>query len=758
MAAILFLDDWKKYPNAIIDLKTKNQSALDLAAKFKAAGVKNHAFFLALYNPRLQGVDPHDPKLTQEQMFMVAIECRDNPWYFFREVARVPAIAGLSSVYVEINRANICLWWCFFNHVMLFLTQPRQTGKSFCSDLLDTGLMNFWCNNTQINLMTKDDRLRSDNIQRLKDIYDELPRYLNLKTRDDANNTEEISIKRMGNTYKTLVPPTSPKAAYNKGRGITTPIFKIDEAPFQQYIDISLPAALGSMGAAIDAAKRENAHYGIVFTTTAGKRDEKEGKFIYGMIQESAIWTEVFLDAKDEQELRQWVMRNSRSSRSKALPNDQENEGFSGVYQIYASFTHQHLGKDDNWLMQQLVRTKQKGEDANRDYFNIWTAGTESSPLPVHLTEAISQSKIASDHQSIAAVGGYILRWYIAENEIEDFMRERDVVVAVDTSDASGGDDIGMVFTDAKTGGVLAAGNFNETNLITFSKWLIHMIQAWPKTTWIIERRSSGITIIDYLLLMLPQLGIDPFKRLFNWVMNDPAEHKERHAEAIQPMSWRNEDTFTRAKRYFGFATSASGATSRTELYSTTLMNAAKRFGTRVHDQPLIQQIVGLVTKNGRVDHAEGEHDDLVIAWLLTQWFLTMAKNLNNYGIDPTKILVPIFEEEKATPQAKLQNQMQRLVRQSIENILVQMRSTSDPALLTRYEQQLRALERQLVLREGEHFSIDQVLNELYDNHSKRRRALQAQYGSLADHYDAHSRYNVDLTYQNLPEGCVLIT
>jgi hypothetical protein len=38
-----------------------------------------------------------------------------------------------------------------------------------------THLMGFACLNTQINLLTKDDRLRSENIIRLKDIYEELP-------------------------------------------------------------------------------------------------------------------------------------------------------------------------------------------------------------------------------------------------------------------------------------------------------------------------------------------------------------------------------------------------------------------------------------------------------------------------------------------------------------------------------------------------------------------------------------------------------
>src|SRR6187399_3238224 len=179
---ILFQEDWLRpeHANTVVHYETRNQSALVFAAKLKHMGIKNHLFFLSLLNPRLRNVDPHSEDLTQEEMEWVGLECRANPWYFFREVALVPAKAGMAKKLVEFNRSNICLWWCFFNHVTLYLTQPRQTGKSFCVDLLMTELMGFMCSNTQINLMTKDDKLRGENIQRLKDIYESLPDYLQL--------------------------------------------------------------------------------------------------------------------------------------------------------------------------------------------------------------------------------------------------------------------------------------------------------------------------------------------------------------------------------------------------------------------------------------------------------------------------------------------------------------------------------------------------------------------------------------------------
>ena len=691
---ILHEDDWKKYPSCIIDYETRNHTAIALAVKYRKMGVKNNAFFLALHNPLLQGIDPHSDNLSPEVMRAIGTECRINPWYVFREVFRAPALSGTGSSVVEFNRANVSLWWCFFNHVTYTLIQPRQTGKSFSTDLLMTCLYNFICSNTQINLLTKDDKLRTENIKRLKNIYDELPLYLNFKTRNDVNNTEEISINALGNSYLTNVPQLSPKRAYNMGRGLTTGIVHIDEPPFQPNIAIAMPAALAAMGAAIDKAKENDEPYGVILTTTAGKKDDKDGRYVYKYANDSAKWSERFYDAGSQEALEAMVRKNSRT----------------GVYRIYGLFHYRQLGKDEKWLRSQLERTEGTPDDANRDYFNVWTSGSQHSPIPTHLAEVLSVSIVDEDYQQIHSLGSYITRWYIPEEQIQQYMNDNRVVACVDTSDGADGDSISFVLLDARTGGTVAVGEFNETNLITFAQWLLWFLCTYLNTTMIIERRSSGVTIIDYLLMFLPQKGIDPFTRLFNWVVNDPLEHKERYAEAKMPMSRRRDDVYVRCKKYFGFATSGSGQTSRSELYSTTLQNALKRCSDKVKDRALTEQMLSLVITNGRVDHEIGGHDDLVISWLLGHWFLSMAKNLSHYGIDSRAVLVDTRpKEEVPAAQAYFEYEQQQ-IRQRIETLFSLLTKETDSFMVERYERELRHLDSRIILKDGEYFSIDALI------------------------------------------------
>lgn len=704
---ILFLDDWRKYPTAIVHLKTKNQSFVRLASLYREMGVKNHTFLLALINPELEHVDPFDPNLTLDQMAAIALECRINPWYFFREVARAPAIGSNESVPLEANRGNIALFWLFFNHVMTILIQIRQTGKSFSTDTLMTLLLNVICNNTAINLLTKDDTLRRKNVERLKEIASELPRYLQQKTRDDVNNGEEITIRSLGNTYTTHVPQSSPKRAYNMGRGLTSAIFHIDEAPFQPNIAIALPAALAATGAAVDKAKKAGTPYGTILTTTAGKKDDKDGRFVYNLLCDAAVWTERFFDSQNLVDLEKMVRRNSRA----------------GKFIVNCTFSHRQLGKTDEWLRSKLEESLQTGEDANRDYFNMWTSGSQSSPLSVGLLESITQSV-----QEVAATRiskqGYITRWYIPEHEIEHRMASRNIIMGMDTSEASGGDDISLVLVDSETLETIAAGTFNETNLITFAEWVCELLVTFSTVTAVIERRSTGGMLIDYLLLMLPQFGIDPFKRIFNRVVQDYDEYPDRWKEVRQPMGRRSSELFVRYKNTFGFATSGSGAMARSELYSTTLQNAAKRAGGKVKDKSLIDQIAGLIIRNGRIDHEVGEHDDLVIGWLLCHWFLTQGKNLTHYDIDVRRVMSNVQGAKTETAEQSYINQEQAYLRERVEEIYKQLSEEADDYVSIRLQQELRLLDKEIVLEQGEIYSVDALIRQAMENKRNRRRSM----------------------------------
>ena len=588
---ILFLEDWAKYPTAIPNVKTTNKSWLRLAGLLKSMGVKNHAFPLALHNPDLIGIDPYSKTLTRSQMLNIVMEAGENPWFFFREIVKLNTSGGMPGMF-EANRLNIALWWLFFNHITTLGIACRQIGKSTAIWALDTYILEVSGTHTNIHLLTKDDDLRTKSIADLKLIMESLPYYMKLRNKKDTYNTEKITVEQLGNTYYTSVARSSEADAAKIGRGYTIPCHRIDEFAFIKNIEISLSSLLPSATKAREAAKKNNGFYGNIYTTTAGYLSTKEGAYAYKVYNECLKFRETLYDCKDEEDLNNVIKKNSPK----------------GKMQVLCEYNHRQLGKTDQWLMDNINMAMVEGERAEAEYLNIWSQGNAASPISKEMLEIISNSVI-KDPRVTVSKQGYIINWYV--DEISS--RTKPLVIGLDTSDAIGNDDIAMIGRDAYTGEVLCSGLFNETNILTFSEFLVDLLVDYSNINiLIIERKSTGSSIIDALLKMLPLKGIDPFKKLFNWVVHNALENKNYMEEVIKKnLNNRSEETYIKYKKEFGYATSASGRSSRDNLYGSAFTAAVKYSGKYVRDEVLFRQLSGLVKRNGRIDHRPDEHDDV---------------------------------------------------------------------------------------------------------------------------------------------------
>jgi len=698
---ILFYEDWEKYPNAIVHLNTKNESFIRIAKLLKHMGIKNHAFMLALHNPLLKDIDPHDPNLTLEEKLMIGEECKVNFWYYIREVARVSPPAGSQPIQFRANRANIALFWLFFNHITSYLIQPRQTGKSISVAELLGWVADLGTTNTDTSILTKDDKLRAKTSLTIREIIEILPTYLVFLTKKDVKNSEKITVKFWNNIINLYVGRTDPKAADNVGRGMTTPIVNIDEFAYIPNIDITLPVILAATTAAREVAEQQGVPYGTIFTTTAGKLNTKEGRFAYDVYKSAMRWTEHLYDCKNRKELEDVVSKNTsklgkRSSRV-----------------VLLEFNHRQLGYTDAWLRERMSAALAEGEDAECDYLNKWLAGNMSSPLSKELLEIIRNSMVKNPNTKITEYG-YVVRWFISDNRIGEYKAGKPMVIALDTSDAVGNDDIAMVIRDVETGEVLAAGNYNETNLITFADFIANLLEEFPNSVLIPERRSSAVVIIDYLLRLLFNKGINPFKKIFNWVYDEPEKYKDKYPDVFSKKV-HDFETITALKKYFGFATSGTGKTSRSLLYGNVLAASAKYTGDKTRDPVLIEQISSLTVRNGRIDHTATGKDDMVIAWLLGYWFLTNSNNKQLYGINPDTVLKSLVDIEIMKEANVDKNYIieQNKLRKEIENLFNILKKTNNEFVAIKTLNKIKQLESKLDVKVVKNFNIDAMLSEL---------------------------------------------
>lgn len=711
---ILFESDWERYPDAIPDYQTTNQTFITLVAKYKKMGIKNYEFILALHQPELQGVDPHSPYLSMETMSKIALECYRNPWYFFREVVRVPPQGSPTAKPFRANRGNIALYWLFFNHIDPCLIQPRQTGKSVSTDCLMIYILLIGAINTRINMLTKDDELRRENIERMKNIRVYLPPYLQSQNKKDSDNSVEVTCRARNNRYGTMVAQKSEAAANNVGRGLTAPVAHIDEAPFVAYIDVSLPAMLTAGSAARNEAKAAGMPYGSIFTTTAGKLDTREGKYMYEMIHGGVVWSEKLFDCENEEELHRFVKDNS--------------PGVKPLVNI--TLSHRQLGYTDEWLYETMKENNATGEKADRDFFNRWTSGGLSSPLETWLNIKIRESQKDVKYTDMYRIDGacYMIRWYIPEEDIEGRIALNGCILGMDTSDAVGRDSTTLLFIDPVTLEVLGCANINETLIPRLITWVGDLMEKFPRMVLIPERRSTGQTLIDSLIIRLVSRGIDPFRRIYNRVVDEPYQFQEEWRLIQSDVSRRNPAFYDKMKKHFGFATSGSGQHSRSGLYNETLLKAAKLGCDKCYDKYLIDEITSLVKKNDRIDHSVSGHDDMVIAWLLSVWFLTTSKNLSFYGIEGALSETTEARENVAAKQKKTDrydifvDQQQAAIKKEIEMLLESIRKTNDEVLAMRLERRVKVLDSRLKEDYSSVSSIDALLSEAKSQRMKGAR------------------------------------
>ena len=708
---ILFKSDYQQRANYHIDTETKNTSFIKLASLYKKMGISNWAFPLVLYQPELVGINPHNPDIDYETAAKVAVEAKYNPWYAFREVIKIPVQGTVEPVSYTANRANVSMLWCFFNHIDYLLIQPRQTYKSGSVDSLMVYLLFIAGHKININLITKDSILRQENIERLKSIRDYLPYYFYRDNTSDVDNKVALTNHNLLNRYKTAVAQKSAAGANNVGRGMTAPIFHFDEVPFISHIAITLPAALAAGTEAREQAKQTNGYYGNIFTTTAGEKTDRDGAFVYKMMDNACVWSERFYDSKNRSDLIDKVIKNRKAV-----------EGFEQSLLINGTFSHRQLGRSDQWLNEAMANSRGDQEQLKRDFLNIWTSGSRYSPLSASVNEVIFQSEMEPMHIEVTE-DNYFLRWYVAKGDKNRFLNENYCVLGLDTSEAIGRDAIGVVLSDIRDMRTIMSANISETNLLCFAHWLADLMCQYKTITLVPEMRSSARVIVDALIIELIGAGIDPLQRIYNKIVDTPERYESLLADLSKRVEYRDRSVNDACRKAYGFITTQS---SRQLLFGNNLQLAATRAGHLVLDKVLSKEIRGLVVKNERIDHTASGHDDVCVAWLLNHWFLTHTRHLDKYRIPSILALSMINCSIDDNPITTIEAiDTQQSIRLRIDDIVNQLSQTQSALLSAKLECELKNLTHKIDTKDKGIYNFDALIKKVKNEKIKKRKEKQ---------------------------------
>lgn len=689
---IAIASDYKKYPNAVIDTTYCHESWLEMAKMMKVKGIKNYLFHLTTFQPELVGVDPLDPNLSKEMKAKVAMECKENLWYHARKVARLPTPGSKTPSQVRLNRMTLCGWWCIVMNIDVALVAPRQSGKSICFDIDTTRTIHVSGESQDMVLLTKDAKLRKININRLKSIRDLLPPYMQFVDGNDADNSEELTCNHFGNSLITGVGQKSKELADNIGRGMTAALLRIDEIGYIFNIDISFGVAASAGTAARDIARANKTPFGTGISTTAAKRDTSHGKFAFNLISGGYFWNEALVDVKDRGEAVEIISTNSSGDR----------------VIVNGTFSHRQLGRTDSYLKDAIVQANSTREAILKDYLNHWPSGSDSNPLDPDVLASIKRSQM--EVKTLArARQKFLMNWYLPKDKIEGYMSRNHTIIGIDTSNAVGADANGMTISDARTMATIGTSNINVAIITEYALWIADLLIEYPKMTAIIENKASGQSIMDIIAVKLIGAGIDPFTRLFNRIVNEPKRYEKEYNEIKIKRGRPSLSLYETHKKYFGFMTTGQ---TRYHLYNTVLHGSTKAVGHLIKDATLIDQLLALIYKNGRVDHATDGHDDLVIAWLLANFFAGYAFNTQYYGIPANTLMADVSQQGSLLTKEDLAiKQRDAMLRVKILKVKDDLKVASSPFQKAMLEMRLRTLAEGMT-EESEDLNVETIIQE----------------------------------------------
>lgn len=653
---ILRESDWRYYPGAIVDDKTTNKSFIKFANLLKKLGVKHWYIHLALHNPLLQGVDPFAEDLSEQMKAYVAIECAENPWYWFRECVRVPADGMKYGSPFRIDRGNFSMYWIFFNNIDVAVEFLRQHGKTVGMSGLLLWLIRFLENSRTI-LITKGPALREETINKLKQLRNGLPSYLWPAHPDDPDNRETFACLAQGNKLITGIGQNDPESANGIGRGLTAGRLFSDEGPFTKNVHHILPAALASGTAARRINEAEGVPYGNVFATTPGDLATEEGKYMYELMTSGIMWDERYIDIPTRKQLIDIIRSNSTAEVPRIM--------------FYVKYNHRQLGTTDEQLAAMIANAKGTPDQIRRDFGGEWTTGGLNKPFSAEDADRMNASRMRAVFKDISPQN-YVTDWYYTEEEMMMKLKDRHVI-GLDTSEAVGRDAIAMSIVNAVTAEYAGKLTVNESNVISFAIHLADFMVRYPNTVLILERRSTGSSVADAVILQLQTRVPDLHRRLFVRITQDYSRTDDLYKEYHRGPVGSAEKFWNKFRKYIGFSTDQE---KRRKLYGEVFTTALRLSADKLRCGELIDQILNLVEKNGRIDHKASGHDDLVISWLLAMWLLLFGKNLSHYDINNSRLMMRnrnlaenregVDEElqlEEEARQQKLMGEIEQLVR-----------------------------------------------------------------------------------------------
>jgi PHIKZ025 len=605
-------------------ISTSNLSFIQTARDLKSLGINNNAFFLSLYNPDLADVDPFSPNLTKEQVQAIINECIINPWYFIRECVRIPEQGGGTGPGAgskfRLHRGNLAACWCFFRNIDLYLVIPRQCFKTHSMLACLNWAYIFGTSNSVFNFSNKSQKDSDDNLRKMKEQKDVLPIYMQHRYGIEIDESGDFKQVKGLDNVRTMTNPVNgnridskPSAATEEkadgiGRGNSAPIQFYDEVEFTKYIGTIIMAAGPAYVRAAENAKKNGAMYGRIFITTPGNIDSQPVKDSMSTREQAAVFTERLYDMTED-DIAAFMKANSRN----------------GI--IYIEFNYKQIGMDEEWYQKVCAVSNWDKIKIKREVLLQRIRGTSESPFDPDDLDTINGFRKEPIDEIMV---NKIFTLYVYEK----LDKTVPYIMGVDCATGVNNDNTVLMIIDPYTLHPVACMKTPLADAVETAQNIIHVVNRYiPKALVAIESNHLGSAIIA--ILKRSSIAANLYYDINKAMVPDVETRLDKHGMVMNDPNNR---------RFYGVATTA---TTRPMMMQILLRHVAERKSDFICRE-LIDDLNNLIQKaSGKIEAAQGEHDDVVMAYLIALFVYYHGSKLSRYGItkyDPRK---PIGESVK---------------------------------------------------------------------------------------------------------------
>ena len=620
MSNIVQINDDKGIPH-YYDFGTQNVSFLTTAKELKELGIKNWYFMLEVKHPEfgIFDMDPYSATLSKETILRMEVECKHNPWYYFREMIRIP-VRGSNSCRLYLHRAACAAIWCFDNSFDFELVQPRQTYKTTVLTAIMSYMVLFEYQNVDIMYMHKTEKRCQDNVGLLRDYIMALPKWLNPWSK--AKHPPGLqSLKYEGHNVSIAVVSAAKREtdASDKSRGFSLYTWLADECEFVPHMKAVMDGAGPTITQARISAKLNGVRSCMMYASTPGDLETQEGREFQAIIDGLPVFDESLYD-KSKEEL---------EDMKRVEPKESDPPDRKPITMFYVEFNYLQLRKDANWLRAQYyeaVKNTALGE-YRRGVLLQRFRGEGGSFFQQADIDYISHHIKEPDY-CIKLMDKYDLFVYKHNISYPDltsrtpyFDMNVPYLIGMDCATGKNGDNSTICIVHPYTLEVVGELLNPYIGALDLMRCVTILAKMIPRALFCLESNMNGVDIIDF---------VQESPYLENRFYHDP-----RAAELTKNVTNPHDvqgamQRRAQAKKYYGTFVTAHVRATMFNILRETVHDYRHLINTKY----LVEDICNLVNIKGKMQAAAGEHDDLVMAYLHTLYILKYGFDLGRFGIN----------------------------------------------------------------------------------------------------------------------------